>query len=152
MPSNTLIGNPSSRDLHEQRVQEQFYQGYNSEQVLKLLQYTEMVIFHSLILLMKSSEEQDTIDFKLYENEFYRLIKQDSQDESGLTIYNGTVRCQLPPFFCLDILFKYAMYDEACRFLYYRREFNELLQMVRWEYEENKNLADALKSKINRLK
>jgi hypothetical protein len=44
------------------------------------------------------------------------------------------------------------MYDEACRFLYYRREFNELMQMVRWEYEENKNLSDALKSKINRLK
>jgi hypothetical protein len=42
-----------------------------------------MVMFHTLILLMKSSEEQDLHDFKLYENEFYRLIKQDFQDESG---------------------------------------------------------------------
>jgi hypothetical protein len=57
MPSNTLIGNPSSRDLQEKRVQEQFYDGFSSDHILKLLQYTEMVMFHTLILLMKSSEE-----------------------------------------------------------------------------------------------
>jgi hypothetical protein len=58
----------------------------------------------------------------------------------------------MPPFYALDILFKYEMHDEACRYLYYRREFNELMQLIRWEYEENKNLSDAIKSKISKLK
>jgi hypothetical protein len=136
-------------------IQTQYYSSYPVEQILKLLQFTEMIIFHMLILLMSSQEPIDVHDFKLYENEFYRLIKQDFVDETGETIYvvdgKQRVRCQMPPFYCLDILFKYEMYDEACRYLYYRREFNELLQMIRFEYEENKNLAESLKSKIARL-
>lgn len=62
-----------------------------------------------------------------------------------------TVRSQLPPFFCLDIFFKYRLYDQACRFLYCRREDTELLQMIRWEYEANKQETEGLKKKIAKL-
>jgi len=62
------------------------------------------------------------------------------------------MRSQLPPFFCLDLLFKYKLFDLACEFLFNRREFNELLQMIRFEYNENKQQAEAFKSKIAKLK
>lgn len=90
MPDSTplsLIGNPTSRDLKEHSIQLQFYSSYSSDQILKLLQFTEMIIFHTLILLMSSQEPIDQHDFKLYENEFYRLIKQDFSDESFELIY-----------------------------------------------------------------
>tara|TARA_B110000285_G_C14891189_1_gene498641 strand:+ start:352 stop:489 length:138 start_codon:yes stop_codon:yes gene_type:complete len=44
------------------------------------------------------------------------------------------------------------MYDEACSFLYYRFEFDELLQMIRFEYDESKLVCDSLKSKISKVK
>lgn len=53
-----------------------------------------------------------------------------------------TVKSQIPPFFSLDLMFKYRMFDDACKYLYYRRENKELLQMIRWEYEENKNQSE----------
>jgi hypothetical protein len=37
------------------------------------------------------------------------------------------VKSLLPPFYCLDIFFKYRLYDQACKYLYFRREFNDLL-------------------------
>lgn len=58
----------------------------------------------------------------------------------------------MPAFFCLDIFFKYRMYDEACNFLYYRNEFDELLQMIRFEYDESKIVCESLKNKIDKLK
>ena len=62
-----------------------------------------------------------------------------------------TVKSQLPPFFCLDIFFKYRLYDLACRFLYCRREDTDLLQMIRWEYETNKTESNALKKRVSQL-
>jgi len=44
------------------------------------------------------------------------------------------------------------MYDEACNFLYYRNEFDELLQMIRFEYDESKIVCESLKNKIDKLK
>ena len=58
------------------------------------------------------------------------------------------VKVQLPPFFCLDTFFKYRMYDEACQYLYYRREFTQLFQLIRFEYEENEQLCKELVAKI----
>jgi hypothetical protein len=52
------------------------------------------------------------------------------------------VKTLLPPFFCLDIFFKYAMYERACLYLFYRHEFDDLLQMIRFEYNENKQRCD----------
>lgn len=63
----------------------------------------------------------------------------------------ATVQSQLPPFFCLDIFFKYRLYDLACRFLYCRREDTDLLQMIRWEYETNKRDSGALKKRVAEL-
>ena len=45
-------------------------------------------------------------------------------------------KSQLPPFFCLDIFFKYRLYNEACQFLYYRGEHSELLWTSEEEEEE----------------
>lgn len=59
-----------------------------------------------------------------------------------------TVRSQLPPFFCLDIFFKYRLFDNACSFLYYRREFDELLSLIRFEYDENKKQFELARSKL----
>ena len=56
-----------------------------------------------------------------------------------------TTRSLLPPFYCLDIFFKYRMFDSACMYLYYRREFNELLTLIRFEYNENKKQSEAIK-------
>jgi hypothetical protein len=56
---------------------------------------TEIFLFHSLILIVRNDEEKDKATYK---NEFYQLIKNDNA---------------LPADFCLDIFFKYQMYDEA---------------------------------------
>lgn len=52
--------------------------------------------------------------------------------------YVMNCRSQMPPFYCLDILFKYRMFDHACKYLFYRREYNELFTLIRFEYNENK--------------
>lgn len=70
---------------------------------------TEFFLFHSLILLIKSDEEQDKL---ILRNEFYQLIKNDNA---------------LPSDLCRDVFFNYQMYDEALLFLFYRREYKELL-------------------------
>lgn len=62
-----------------------------------------------------------------------------------------TVRNQMPTFYCLDILFKYRMFDYACQYLFYRREFDVLLTLVRFEYNENKKQTEAYKQKVTRL-
>lgn len=59
-----------------------------------------------------------------------------------------TTRSQMPPFYCLDILFKYRLFDFACQYLFYRREFNELLNLIRFEYNENKKQSEAFKQKL----
>lgn len=79
------------------------------------------------------------------------LRPQENENDEDIKMV-PVLKSQLPPFFCLDLLFKYALYDEACKFLYYRRENNDLLQMIRWEYEENKNQSEQMKKKIYKLK
>lgn len=73
---------------------------------------TEFYIFHSLILLIKSDEEKDKLVLR---NEFYSLIKNDNA---------------LPSDFCREVFFNYEMYDEALLFLFYRREYKELLNLI----------------------
>lgn len=50
----------------------------------------------------------------------------------------------------MDIFFKYHRFPEACEYLYYRREFEDLLQLIKFEFEENKKQYDQLKSKIRK--
>ena len=57
---------------------------------------------------------------------------------------NDSVKSQLPPYFCLDIFFKYRKYDQACQYLFYRREFDDLLQMIKFEYDAHKDICDDL--------
>ena len=44
------------------------------KELLLLLQYCEMIIFHSLILLMNSQQPIDQQDQRMYHNEFQKLI------------------------------------------------------------------------------
>lgn len=44
------------------------------------------------------------------------------------------------------------MFDNACSYLYYRREFDELLSLIRFEYDENKKQFEVTKSKLAKLK
>lgn len=137
-----------------------------------------MIIFHTLVLLMSSQDQIDKSCFNLYEKEFNSIIQADfdvkryqeqvrrevedpnSNDlQIDKNIYTNPekpevsrVRSKLPPFFCLDIFFKYRMYDQACSFLYYRYEFDELLLMIKFEYDESKLLCEQLKSKIEKMK
>ena len=60
-------------------------------------------------------------------------------------------KSQLPPFFCLDIFFKYRLYNEACQFLYYRGEHSELLQLIRWEFDQSRDKCENYKKKIAKM-
>ena len=62
------------------------------------------------------------------------------------------IKTQLPQFFCLDIFFKYAMYKEACQYLFYRNEFDDLFQMIKFEFKENADRCEKLRKEINRIK
>eukprot|EP00347_Sterkiella_histriomuscorum_P020588 403337236 len=97
----------------------------NVDQKLSQLYYlrimTEFFIFHSLILLIKSNEEHDKLVLR---NEFYSLLKNDNA---------------LPSEFCREVFFHYEMYDEALLFLYYRKDYKELLGLIHREFEQNKS-------------
>ena len=58
---------------NEFSTQSIYYAQYSSDQVLSLIAFTEMIIFHSLILLMHSKKDKS----ELYEEEFYKIIKND---------------------------------------------------------------------------
>lgn len=73
---------------------------------------TEFLLFHSLIILIKSESVQDKI---ILGNELQYLIKNDNA---------------LPADLCREVFFNYQMYDEALQFLYYRRDFKELLTLI----------------------
>lgn len=199
----------------EESQQKWYYSLYKDDEILKLVQFTEMIILHSLILLMNSKNAKDQHDFKLHEDEFKALIRAEFSEERhqeevhkefhreqeeragrGVKLYQtrdkarelnennkakgsgidddqkddeetdgdknpniyvdpvtkkAMVKSQLPPFFCLDIFFKYRLYDEACQYLFYRRDFNDLFQMIRWEYQENQRMCDELQNQFIEL-
>ena len=60
--------------LHELHLQEEFFSKYDQEKTLKLLQFVEMIIFHSLILLVYDEQKKDQ---DMYNNAYTELIKQD---------------------------------------------------------------------------
>ena len=54
--SQQISSFPTSLEQRERIIQNAFYASFEDEQVLKLLQFVEMIIFHSLILLISSKE------------------------------------------------------------------------------------------------
>jgi hypothetical protein len=93
------------------------------------------------------AENNKNDDQKLY------LMPQDPEGESPES-QNQLMTCksQLPSFYALDVFFKYQMFDQACLYLYYRREFKELFTLIRFEYNENKKQSEALKQKIAKMR
>ena len=65
-------------------------------------------------------------------------LAEENKDESlvveGCYLNNQdkwVAKSLLPANFCLDILIKYSLHDYALEFLFYRREFKELLHLIR---------------------
>lgn len=94
---------------------------------------TEIFLFHSLILLFKDEEEKDK---QLLKDEFLLLIKN----------HNA-----LPQDFCLDIFFKYQLYEEALLFLFYKKDYRELLNLIQREFEKNKGNIEKQKFWIQKF-
>ena len=68
-----------------------------------LLKMVSMFLFHSHLVILKSDQKrQEVKDF------FVRLLKTESS---------------LPVPFCIDVLTKYLMFDEALLFLFYRKDY-----------------------------
>jgi hypothetical protein len=57
---------------------------------------------------------------QIYQNQFYQLLKADNV---------------LPVGYCKDILFKYGMNEQALQFLFYRKEYEELLDLIKIKFE-----------------
>lgn len=100
--------------IPEKRVHQSDNENVNAKisQLHYLRIMTEIFLFHSLIILIKSEEEKDRM---ILQNEFFNLIKQDNM---------------LPIDFCKEVFFNYRMYDEALMFLFYKKEYNELLLLI----------------------
>jgi len=43
------------------------------------------------------------------------------------------------------------LYNEACQFLYYRGEHSELLQLIRWEFDQSRDKCENYKKKIAKM-
>jgi hypothetical protein len=54
---------------------EEYYAKFSKEEIQKLLMFTEMVVFHSLILLM--NQNTDKKDLSVYEKHFHKMLKLD---------------------------------------------------------------------------
>jgi len=84
-----------------------------------LLKMISLLLFHAEILILKSDNyrlgkkdfktEEKKVEFK---NAFIDLIKTDTV---------------LPAQLCLEVLFFYRMFEEACLFLFSRKKFKELI-------------------------
>ena len=76
-----------------------------------------MFLFHSHILLRKSDNMS--------------LIPQEERGKLKLYLFNMMKNESLLPIdYCLEVFFKYLMYDEALLFLFYRREYSKLISLI----------------------
>ena len=136
-------------------AQREYYGRYSATELLELIQTLEMVLFHGLVLIMQRDEGKGDMS---YEKWFYEMIwgeygiekrrnerSVEVEDKSGgsgqtyLYVSNGKqvagVKCQLPPEFCLSVFFSYGLIDEACKYLYWRNEHDELMDLIKGEYD-----------------
>jgi hypothetical protein len=60
--SEKILTHPTSFEQREKMIQTSYYSNYENQDILVLLQFIEMVIFHSLILLISSKEQVDIND------------------------------------------------------------------------------------------
>ena len=110
------------------------YEKYDFEKCTLLLTFVEMVIFHSLVILLASKRPIERHDFKIYEDELANFIRTEHLQadfevsdlkaearelERRRCLNPMQVKLHLPPFYALDLLFKYQMYDRACDLLFY---------------------------------
>lgn len=66
--------------FQEFQIQEEFYRSESKERIRKLLMFSEMIVFHALLLLMHS--DYDLRDLKTYKREFEAMIARDFYGET----------------------------------------------------------------------
>jgi|688.fasta_scaffold293097_1 hypothetical protein len=81
-----------------------------------------MFLFHSHILLLKSDA------FKDNKRQFEQQDKKRDIQDFFETLLK--TESSLPVQFCIDILTKYLMFDEALKFLFYRKDYKDLLKRI----------------------
>jgi len=74
----------------------------------------EMFLFHAYILLMRAKA-----------------------DAGVRSCFNKLLRAnELPKAFCMELMFKYLMYEECLTFLVAKGEFSDALRTIRTEYQK----------------
>jgi hypothetical protein len=150
------------------------YERYDFEKCTLLLTFVEMVIFHSLVILLASKRPIERHDIKIYEDELANFIRTEHLQadfevndpeaevrelERRRCLNLMKVKLHLPPFYALDLLFKYQMYDRACDLLFYvgswrqnHNDYEDLLNIIRWEYEHEKKACDKYRADVMKNK
>lgn len=62
-------------------MQEEFYRHESKDRIQKLLMFSEMIVFHALLLLMNS--DFDLQDLKTYKREFQAVLTRDFEAETA---------------------------------------------------------------------
>ena len=103
------------------------FNDYDEKQIGFLLETIELLIFHSLIMLL-SSNDLGLDDKAIFEKELKNLIKTEflhDADELQRRINRDlSIKLKLPISLALDMLLKYGKYDEACELLFYSNSKN----------------------------
>ena len=88
----------------------------------------EIYLFHSLVILYNSAtsdSEAAAGEAIVYRNELYQLIKGGDN---------------VPPSdFCREVLYAYEMHDEALMLIYHKKEYAELMHLLKGEVEKAVN-------------
>lgn len=81
----------------------------------------EFFLLHALILLLNSDDYQD--EHTALQRELHRLIKRENVLPSDLSV---------------ELFFSYNMHEDALRFLFYKKEYKDLLQLIRRQFERHR--------------
>ena len=133
-----------------------------------------MLIFHSLVILHSSKREVERLDATIYESALDNFIKtehlhpdfevgdaeaHDQELERRRCLHAMNIQLHMPPFYALDLLFKYRMHDRACDLLFYvaswrqhANDYEDLLNLIRWEYEYERKACDKYRSETDKSK
>ena len=81
----------------------------------------EIYLFHSLVILLNHPLEPTSAEQTVLRNELTQLLESEHH---------------LPLEFCREVLFAYDMHDEALGMLMLRKDYRELLSLLRGEVDK----------------
>lgn len=106
-----------------------------------LLKMVSMLLFHAHLLLLKSDS--------------FLRGKREFKSEESREVVKGyfadliKTETSLPAPFCVDVLTKYLMFDEVLLYLFYRRDYKELLAMIRKNFEKEHAKSAEIRESIS---